>query len=73
MTEASWQEALGQTAQEAPKRKFRRVPCRLRLRCRRFKGAGLYSSDEMYVEGMVRNHSKGGFLLETPIYFPEGG
>jgi|GEM_PF-6945662 hypothetical protein len=51
-------------------RKFERHSCRLRLRCRRFKGVGLYDSTEQYLEGMVRNRSMGGFLLETSIHFP---
>jgi len=59
-------------ARRGERRKFRRFSCRLRLRCRRFQGAKLSTSDEKYVEGMVRNRSEGGFLLETPIYFPEG-
>ena len=67
-------EATGQQGtKDADARKFKRFPCRLRLRCRRFKGAALSTSDEQYVEGVVRNRSEGGFLLETPIYFPEEG
>jgi len=53
-------------------RKFERRSCRLRLRCRRVKSVGLYDSTEKYIEGMARNQSKGGLLLETPIYFPVG-
>jgi hypothetical protein len=59
-------------AAAAKGRKFERRSCRLRLRCRRVKGVGLYDSTEKYLEGMVRNRSKGGLLLETPIYFPVG-
>ena len=53
-------------------RKHERHSCRLRLRCRRVKGIGLYESTEKYVDGMIRNRSSGGFLLESPIWFPEG-
>jgi len=57
---------------DAQGRVFERRSCRLRLRCRRVKGVGLYSSDERYIEGRVLNQSKGGLMLETPIWFPEG-
>ena len=69
MTENAPSDAAGESGPR--KRQYERHSCRLRLRCRRFKAVGLYGSDEKYVEGRIRNQSKGGFLLETPIYFPE--
>ena len=62
-----------QSTKDIRDRKSKRFACRLRLRCRRYKGAGLSTSEEKYIEGRVRNRSEGGFLLETPIYFPVGG
>ena len=73
MGEEGAQKSSQRTVDEVVTRKFKRASCRLRLRCRRHKGVGLYTSDERYIEGMIRNQSKGGFLLETPVYFPEGG
>jgi hypothetical protein len=65
-----WQET---TEQETAKgRAYERRSCRLLGRCRRFKGHGIYAADETYTEVRLLNQSKGGLLLESPIYFPEG-
>ena len=55
---------------EQPARKFERKSCRVKMRCRRAK-SGPVNTDK-YIEGMVRNQSVGGLMLESPIYFPVG-
>jgi hypothetical protein len=67
-------EALPAPQQEVKKppagRKFERHSCRLKMRVRRSKGVACCASEERYTEGFVRNRSAGGYLLESPIYYP---
>ena len=62
----------GSGRHDAEARKSKRRSCRLKLRCRRLKGVGLYGSGEEYIEGRVIEQSQGGLRLETPIWYPEG-
>ena len=57
---------------DAKAREFERRSCRLKLRCRRLKGVGLYGSDAEYISGRVLDQSKGGLRLEISTWFPEG-
>ena len=56
---------------KTPPRQFKRYSCRLPVRMRRVRTPGLFAGDDRYIEGRVLNQSKGGLLIESPIWIPE--